>query len=1446
MAIAFTKQIQAGNGDCTYQKSASGYIASEQTIWLSSSTTPSNCRCGGFYFPNITIPKGQTIVSAYLEIYTDFSTNYNSGYEPVNVVIYGDDRDTSEDFNYINVQTPGSRTHTTASINWTITDYIDEEDYTIRTSPDIKTVIQEIIDRDGWASNNSISLLVESATESGLHSFYLVSYDNEPSLSAKLVINYNPRVTDTRSATIRGKVADNSSRSAKITGGVNSSRNASIKGSVDTNSSRSATITGKLATNDSRNASILGGVSDTRDASITGTYAWYHPDWTSRKLITIDKDKVANTNQVNFPILINIASDSDLSSKAQSNGNDIVFTNFDGTVIYPHEIEKYDSETGELVAHVKIPLLSYETDTLVYMYYGNGSCASQQDATNVWDSSFKGVWHMANTSDSKNSRSFTKKSSTEPANTTSGQIDGGQSFDGTDDYAQIAHNSDFDIQTNESFTVEAWINITNKGLSAGDNYQYFANKTDGADHTIGWDLYTQADGYLRFLVKDDGGTQVYVTDDLSLFAAGKTYVVGVRDVTNDQLHIYVNGVEAIAAVTDTTTSTITPSGGVDLGFLDGASKTRFVKGIEDELRISKSTSGPRSADWILTTYNTQKDPSTFYSLGVEETRGAERSAVLRGQLDWRSSYTDWKYRKKITIQSSQVYADLDNYTALIYRATDTDLVAHAKSDGSDIIFTDQYGAKLKREIENYNSATGELEVWVKCDVKDATDVDIFMYFGNSTATETNDTDTWDDDFKGVWHMKDNTESKNGRTFTKKGVGEPADTSGGQIDGAQLFDGSNDYAQVTHNTDFNIAANESVAVEAWIDITNKGLSGGDNYQYILGKGLSTDLTIGWYFYTQADGYIRFLIKDNSSNQIYITDNLSLFGAGKVYVVGIRDVTNDVLRLYVNGVEATTAITDTTTTAISPDRNIDMGMFYNNGVNDRFLKGIIDEVRFSKSTSGPRSANWIKTNYYNQSAPSDFIVVSDLETIISERSASITGKVSTSDTRLSVISGRDTDNSEINASTQGKTTDYSTCEASIIGKTSDGSTRESVLTGKDFTTNEIEAKLQGKDTSDSNREAVITGIAFPNSRDAVITGKDSLISEIDSRITGKVSDNSDCNAVIAGKDSDYSTREVVVRGKLSDSSEIEALIQGKITTESEINASITGKALTNERLAVIRGKDTSNDIRDASIQGKLATLDTRESTIIGKASDYSNINAKLTGSTSDFSEINAVIHGIDTIDNEINVVITGKTTDNSEIDATIHGGLIVSSEITAKVITGYPAEGEIDVVITGSLPSNDERNAKTYGKDLAVNERDSTIHGIDTISSSISAKITGGKIANIRDASITGKDFGSDSIEATIRGKLPNSSEISASLIGGIIETDTRSAVITGMYFGSERSALIVGAKCPYYTGDKHTWNERNKVNWYTDDIHPFQTKSEVDWFVKNKKTITRKIRKVSCS
>jgi hypothetical protein len=103
-----------------------------------------------------------------------------------------------------------------------------------------------------------------------------------------------------------------------------------------------------------------------------------------------------SSNLANYPLLIKIDNDNDLKEHVQSTaGYDIVFKLGDGTPLN-HEVEKYDASTGSLVAWVRIPTLAYDTDTNLYMYYGNASITSApSEPTWVWDfANYEGVWHL--------------------------------------------------------------------------------------------------------------------------------------------------------------------------------------------------------------------------------------------------------------------------------------------------------------------------------------------------------------------------------------------------------------------------------------------------------------------------------------------------------------------------------------------------------------------------------------------------------------------------------------------------------------------------------------------------------------------------------------------------------------------------------------------------------------------------------------------------------------------------------------------------------------------------------------------------------------------------------------------------------------------------------------------------------------------------------------------
>src|SRR5687767_8287391 len=111
-----------------------------------------------------------------------------------------------------------------------------------------------------------------------------------------------------------------------------------------------------------------------------------------RKRIAFNPAQVAGASDlVNFTALINITSDNDLRTVANSghvenaSGFDIIFTAADGVTKLDHQLEKYTASTGEFVGWVRLPNLSTSLTTYIYMYYGNTAIAADQSLTSTWN-----------------------------------------------------------------------------------------------------------------------------------------------------------------------------------------------------------------------------------------------------------------------------------------------------------------------------------------------------------------------------------------------------------------------------------------------------------------------------------------------------------------------------------------------------------------------------------------------------------------------------------------------------------------------------------------------------------------------------------------------------------------------------------------------------------------------------------------------------------------------------------------------------------------------------------------------------------------------------------------------------------------------------------------------------------------------------------------------------
>ncbi|MFC2136204.1 DUF2341 domain-containing protein [Bacteroidota bacterium] len=281
---------------------------------------------------------------------------------------------------------------------------------------------------------------------------------------------------------------------------------------------------------------------------------WVKPSsgsWVYKKTVTVDYTKVSSTLS-NFPVLVSVTDtdlkDSDNGGVIQPDGDDILFKGTDGTTL-PHEIEEYDGSTGLLRAWVKVPSLSSSADTEFYIYYGNSSCSSQQDASGVWSADYEGVWHLndkepgtiifedgfesaAEAWDDKWENNGTTLWAQKSDQFTEGSFSAGAK---NNEEGYFTSN-DIDASSADFLTIYFW--IYKKGIDAGQFNLYFFDGTDydliGDLDTLGIDetwlrfnmvvtdtQYFKSDFRIRFEAVLGKGDNVWV-DDLKVIADGPT------------------------------------------------------------------------------------------------------------------------------------------------------------------------------------------------------------------------------------------------------------------------------------------------------------------------------------------------------------------------------------------------------------------------------------------------------------------------------------------------------------------------------------------------------------------------------------------------------------------------------------------------------------------------------------------------------------------------------------------------------------------------------------------------------------------------------------------------------------------------------------------------------------------------------------------------------------
>lgn len=144
---------------------------------LSLGTEDGNEQLAGFRFQEIIIPSGAEITSATIDF-----TAERSDTEVTQLQIAGLDIDDAPSISH-DANTLSNGTTTSASVDWTPESWSIGDVY---STPDLSTVVQEIIDRSGWCGGQSLGFIVSGSGERAA-----LSYNNNPGKAALLRVSYN-------------------------------------------------------------------------------------------------------------------------------------------------------------------------------------------------------------------------------------------------------------------------------------------------------------------------------------------------------------------------------------------------------------------------------------------------------------------------------------------------------------------------------------------------------------------------------------------------------------------------------------------------------------------------------------------------------------------------------------------------------------------------------------------------------------------------------------------------------------------------------------------------------------------------------------------------------------------------------------------------------------------------------------------------------------------------------------------------------------------------------------------------------------------------------------------------------------------------------------------------------------------------------------------------------
>ena len=359
-------------------------------------------------------------------------------------------------------------------------------------------------------------------------------------------------------------------------------------------------------------AADSGGSGTGSDAAADSGYAACMNQLPESRRLSIVASQVVGGPHTDFPLLVSLQSDALRSaamggSVADPQGADLRFAlDNAGTTPLSFELETYDPATGKLTAWVRIPTL--DSTSALYLLFGSCATPLPVAAGSVWPS-YSGVWHLGNNRESTAQNPDGVEEGSVPV--TMGQIGSGRAFTVSGGAYNTGSSAAIDNVFASGGTISVWINPS--ASSSGVAARIASKVTPNSLNSYGWTLQLDPNpsGTLVFRYHFSGSYGYWVTPAGAVPLGSWHHIVvlysSASATENPQMFVDSKPITLGNGNAPSGTAVTDVDSVMYIGNMgDG---TRSFDGTIDEVRLARGT---RSAGWIATEYNNQRDPAGFY------------------------------------------------------------------------------------------------------------------------------------------------------------------------------------------------------------------------------------------------------------------------------------------------------------------------------------------------------------------------------------------------------------------------------------------------------------------------------------------------------------------------------------------------------------------------------------------------------------------------------------------------------------------------------------------------------------------------------------------------------------------------------------------------------------------------------------------------------------------